>query len=201
MKRFFLLLFLFAATAHAQSFLITGTASPTAGVIGYNVYRANCTGIVTSGVCSTDSTAVFSKLAAGASMVVTSLTDSTAVAGNSYIYYVTAVCPTSGPCQGESAPSNHLAVSIPPAPPSGVTLTSVTAIANPDGTQTITAKWSDTNPVQQTFSFSDGLSVKNQGLTSSSTGTFAERYTAIGSATIYFTVCDAAGQCASQKAM
>src|SRR5579863_504691 len=125
-------LLMFTSTLHANSTLTAvatpdpQTGAPTVSlswtlsaigappVISQNMYRAACTGTVTSGVCSTDSTETFAKLPAGINAVTATFTDTTVVAGSSYIYYVTAVCPATGTCVGESIPSNHVAVTVPP---------------------------------------------------------------------------------------
>jgi hypothetical protein len=211
MKKILLLAILFLSLsipsrAQTHSASLSWTPSVTAGVSGQNVYRANCAGTVTAGACSTDSTATFTKLAAGTNLgpTIASFTDSTVAGGSAYIYYVTAVCPATGACQGESVPSGHVATVIPgtpPNPPTGLSLTSVALVINPDGTQTVTAKWTDTNlGVGQSFLFSDGKKVVNQGLTSSTTGTFAEIYKS-APGTVFFSVCDALGQCVSRQAM
>ncbi len=106
MKRLLLLLALivgFAPNAFAQhSAALSWQASPTSGVT-YNVYRAPCTGTVTSNVCSQEGT--FSKLSNVSALA---YTDSAVTAGALYSWYITAV--DSG---GESSGSNHFAAAIP----------------------------------------------------------------------------------------
>jgi hypothetical protein len=192
-----------AVPAPSPSVVLTWTLSPTVGVTSQNVYRAPCTGTVTGSVCSTDSTAVFTKLAAGINLAAaaTTFTDTTVVDGQAYIYYVTAFCPIGQlSCSGESLPSNHAAAAVPggpPQPPSGVVIGSVTATVN-GANKTVVARWTDTNAVGQYFSFTDGTKFLNQGLTSSLTGSFAEEVVVPATTTITFFACDATGSCASQ---
>lgn len=193
-----------AATPLSPSVVLTWTLSPTVGVTSQNVYRAPCTGTVTNSACSTDSTATFTKLPAGTALgpTVATFTDTTVSDGQAYIYYVTAVCPAAPvqPCNGESLPSNHAAAAVPgvpPQPPSGVTIGSVTAVVN-GANKTVIAKWTDTNAVGQYFSFTDGTKFLNQGLTSSLTGSFAEEVTVPATTIVTFFACDATGSCASQ---
>jgi hypothetical protein len=185
---------------------LSWTLSVGVGIVSQNVYRANCTGTVTAGTCSTDSTATFTKLSAGTAIgpTLTTFSDTTVAAGASYIYYVTAVCPTAGACVGESSPSSHVAGSIPgnpPPPPTGLQILTISKVINPNGSETFTAKWSDTNTsAEQTYSFSNGTQIINQGLTSSLTGTFAEEVTVPNGTAIVFLVSDAMGAQAEQAA-
>jgi hypothetical protein len=67
--------------------------------------------------------------------------------------------------------------------------------------QTILARWSDSNlGAQQSFFFSDGVNILNQGITSSPTGVFAEQYTGPAGAPIYFTVSNSLGESGTQRA-
>jgi len=209
MKRLLVILALIvsvqSAKAQSHSVSLSWVLSSSTGVTSQNVYRGNCTGTVTSGTCSTDSTATFTKLSAGAGLgpAVTTFTDSTVAAGQSYIYYVTAVCPATGACQGESAPSSHVAATIPgnpPPPPTGLSITSVSLNVN-GANETILARWTDTSNTQQHYAFTDGQLYRGQGLTSSASGSFAETLTVPAGTPITFLVCNAEGTCASQKAM
>ena len=93
----------FAQTHHAT---LSWTLSTGTGVVSQNVYRAPCTSAVSNNACTEGTFAVLQNVAA----TVTTFTDSTVTGGNSYSYFVTAVCPTTGACQGESVASNHYAV-------------------------------------------------------------------------------------------
>lgn len=197
MKKLFALALVlgFSVATHAQthSASVTWTLSTSTAVVSQNVYR------------SADAGVTFTKLAAGTALgpAVTSFTDSTVAAGASYQYYVTAVCPTTGACVGESVPSNKVTAVIPgnpPPPPTGLTIGSV-AMNTTGGVETALAKWSDTSGTQQSFFFTDGSKVIAQGLTSSLTGTFAEQWKGTPTSTVWFTVCNSVGACATQKAM
>lgn len=186
-----------------HSVSLSWTAAVTTGVTytGFNVYRALCTGTVTAAVCSTDSTASFSKLSAGTGLPATAVafTDSTVSAGTNYIYYVTSLCAT---CSNqESVPSNHEAVTIPAnqPPPPTLSITSV-AINVTGNTETITASWTDSSGTQQSFKFSNGQIFVAQGLTSDPSGNFVQQWSGPAGTPISFQVSNAAGQFASQAA-
>jgi hypothetical protein len=118
------------------SVTLNWTASTTAGVAGYNVFRAPCTGTVSgtavanggvnNGACSAVGT--FSATALNAAPVAAvSYIDTTVSNGVSYVYEVEAVCPAAG-CStgitGSSAPSSPVAVTLPttgPLPPTNLT--------------------------------------------------------------------------------
>lgn len=150
-----------------------------------NVYRL-------TGACPTG-TAGFTKVTA-TPVTNATYTDSAVVPGN-YCYYVTASL------NGvESIPSGTVQATVPVAPPTGLTITSVAMLIN-GSTETILAKWSDSNPVGQYFAFTDGAKFLGQGLTSSLTGTFAQQLTVPIGTVVTFLACDTMGSCASQKAM
>jgi hypothetical protein len=179
------------------------TTTPVTGVTytGFNAYRAPCTGTVAAQVCSTDSTATFTKLAAGTGLPATTLnfTDTTVSAGTNYIYYVTSLCSTCSTT--ESIPSNHIAVTIPANQPPPPTLSIVSVAINVTGsTETVTAQWTDTSGTQQAFKFSNGTSFLAQGLTSDPSGSFAQQWTGPVGTPIIFMVQNAAGANASQAA-
>ncbi len=184
MKRLAALFFLFAMPIFAHTASISWTNSPDTS--STNVYRL-------AGSCPAG-TAGFTKITA--SPVTTGTYTDPAVTPGAYCYYVTATL------NGvESIPSNTIQANVPVAPPSGLTITSVAKVINSDGTETFTAKWSDTNiSAQQTFAFSNGTSIINQGLTSSLTGTFSEQATVPSGTAIVFLVSDATGSQASESA-
>lgn len=109
--------------AQTHSATVNWLSSATTGA-GYNVYRADCTGTVTNGVCSTEGTF---NLITGTLVSGLTFTDNTVTGGSSYSYYITAVCNTTTTCpvgvNGESKPSAHIAGTIPstfpPQTPSG----------------------------------------------------------------------------------
>ena len=182
---------------------LSWVAPVTTGVVysGFNVYRATCTGTVTAGVCSTDSTATFAKITATAlPATASSFTDTPLSAATSYIWYVTSLCATC--TTQESVPSNHVAGTTTANQPPPPVLSIVSVAMNINGAnETILAKWTDTSGTQQHFSFTDGNLFRGQGITSSLTGTFAETLTVPAGTPITFLVCTAQGNCASQKAM
>lgn len=113
-----LLAFLFLSIAFGQSVTrnvtCSWTASSSAGVTGYNVYRG-VQGLA-PGFAVLNATPITG----------TSFTDTTAVIGSMYLYAVTAITPActattaiTTPC-GESEMSNPTTVPIPPRPASGL---------------------------------------------------------------------------------
>lgn len=109
------------AGAHAGS--TSWGASPTPGIAGYHIWRANCTGAISGGsqasngaisnaTCTpTPALSSFSNIGM-VGPTVTSYVDSTVTAGQQVAYYETAFCPASG-CgagvAGESSPGPILA--------------------------------------------------------------------------------------------
>jgi hypothetical protein len=181
---------------------LSWVAPVTTGVVytGFNVYRATCTGTVTAGVCSTDSTATFAKITATAlPATALSYTDTPLTAATSYIWYVTSLCATC--TTTESIPSNHVAgtttANQPPPPVLSITSVAMNVTGN---TETVTAQWTDTSGTQQAFKFSNGTSFVAQGLTSDPSGNFAQRWTGPAGTPIIFMVSNAAGISASQAA-
>ena len=182
----------FAQTHHAT---LSWTLSTGTGVVSQNVYRAPCTSAVSNNACTEGTFAVLQNVAA----TVTTFTDSTVTGGNSYSYFVTAVCPTTGACQGESVASNHYAVTIPgtpPPPPTGLTITNVAQLSFGRFTYA-SVTWKDTLPAR-TFKFTDasGRSLES-GTTTSQAGT-AYWIGRTPKLPITATVCDANG-CVSKQ--
>jgi len=174
---------------------MTFVASPSAGVTGYNMYRAPCTGTVTANVCSAEGT--FAKLNTVTFTTLT-YTDTTVTAGSLYSYYATAVCPTCNPA--ESGGSNHLGVTVPkdaPLPPSNLALTSVTRNSTGANT-TLTARW--VNGTATTYTVSAGGTVLSSAAAFNATG----NYTAVWGGKVKpgtpltFRVCDLGGTCVSR---
>lgn len=167
-----------SALAQTHSASVAWTPSTSAAVVSQNIYRANCAGTVTANVCSTDSTATFTKLAAGTGIAASaiSFTDSTVAGGQSYIWYVTAVCPATGTCQGESLPSNHIAATIPgtpPPPPTGLSILSV-AVTNVNGQDRLQADWTDANGTATAFTiFGGNGQVLKQGSQTAADGVYS----------------------------
>lgn len=181
-----------AASAQTHDVALSWTASVSTGVTGYNVYRAPCTGTITGGVCSADG--AFAKLTTTL-VSGTTYTDSTVAAGNSYDYYVTAVCATCNP--QESAPSNKVAPTIPgnqPLPPTNVTITSV-ALTIQKGKFYFAANWADGANAQTQFTLTDANgNVVQNGTRLSPTGIYSDSWSAKRLATpLTFRVCDALG--------
>ncbi len=117
-----------SARAQTHSVTLSWSASATANIAGYNVYKATCNGIITLGVCN--NIGMFAKITP-TPIVPTAYTDLAVTAGQLLVYQVTATCPASG-CSsvplitGESAPSNQAGVTIPnpanpPLPPINLT--------------------------------------------------------------------------------
>lgn len=115
MKKLLLLLSLsVAAQSVTRNVTCSWTASTSAGVTGYNVYRAPQGLAPTYAILNT------------APVTSTTFTDTTAIIGNMYLYAVTALTPActattqvTTPC-GESVMSAPTAVPIPPRPTSGL---------------------------------------------------------------------------------
>jgi len=175
---------LIAIPAFAHTASVSWVNSP--DTANTNVYRL-------VGTCPTSLTG-FTKLTT-TPVTTASYTDSTVTVGTTYAYYVTAILNGT-----ESVPSNCISATVPVAPPTGLSITSV-ALSTTGGVETAVAKWSDTSGTQQSFFFTDGNKVIAQGLTSSLTGTFAEQWKGTPTSTVLFTVCNSVGQCATQKAM
>lgn len=198
MKKFLfvLALTLCATVSHAQATPPTGTPhqvnlswtapSPVGGsgtIAGYYVYRS-ISGAAFAKLFSTTITALSYSDVAVASGQVPSYCASTLDSKNA-----------------ESACSVVVSVTVPSNPnPPTLSISSV-AMNVTGGVETIVARWNDTNLVGESFFFSDGTRILNQGLTSSANGAFAELFTGPSGVPIYFTVCNSAGQCASQQAM
>jgi len=117
-----------SARAQTHSVTLSWSASATANIAGYNVYRAPCNGTITAGVCS--SVGTFTKITP-TPIVPLNYVDLAVTAGQLLVYQVTATCPPTG-CSavplitGESVPSNQVAVTIPnpanpPLPPANLT--------------------------------------------------------------------------------
>ena len=198
-----------AVLPHSAS--LSWTLSPTVGA-SHNVYRAPCTGTVSAGVCSTEG--AFVKLQTLAPLTKT-YTDSTVAAGGKYAYYVAASCvapacgndATGAPIDGESAPSNHVGVSVPmdpvpPQPPSGLSLVSV-AQSLTGANATLTASWTDDPGVSTTYSvWVAGRRILTSGVSVNDTGTYQKSwgFKVKPGTQIYFSVCDTNNVCQSKAA-
>lgn len=195
------LFFFYSPSLYAQSpsASLSWTLSTNAAVTSQNVYRAPCNGTVTSGTCSSEG--AFAKLPAGTAISPTlaTFTDSSVTRGQSYSYYVTAVCPASGACVGESLPSNHYAASIPgaiPPPPTGLSITSV-AMNNVNGQDRFQANWTDSSGATTAFTiFGAQGQVLKQASQTTANGIYSYAIL-IPVQNGAFSVCDAKG-CTSQ---
>jgi hypothetical protein len=195
MKRIAIFVFLFSASVTCgQTAKLTWVASNTAGVTGYNVYRAPCTGTITGSACS--SAGPFAKLNAALIAGVT-YTDATGAPGTVYDYYVTAMCPTA--CTpAESAASNHFAVTI----PSGLKITN-TSRTSSGNRVTVTAAWTDAPLIKTTYTlaYAQTGAVLTTGSLTNATGNYSMTWTGKvtpPSAALAFKVCDTTGACATQ---
>ena len=176
-------------------------ASTTTGV-SYNVYRAPCTGTIsTSNVCSAEGT--FAKIGNATTLT---YVDSTVAAGSNYSYYVTALCGTTG-CptgtQGESAASNHIGAAIPfnaPAPPGNLAITSVARYTNPDGSTGIVAKWEGVPNMKMTYAFYGNGKVLTSATVSNASGVYQANWTGTikTGASVGVEICAANGACSSK---
>jgi hypothetical protein len=149
-QAFLLLALLLPISAFAQhSARINFTVSSTPGVASYDAYRAPCTGAVTS--TNTCPEGTFAKVG---STTTSPYIDTAVTAGSAYAYYLIAVCPSTGctaTVKGSSAPSNHIAATIPfdaPQPPVLLDITTARVIRNGANVQ-LSASWVD-NPGFQT---------------------------------------------------
>lgn len=135
----------------------------------------------------------FTKLTASP-VTTAAFTDTAVNAGTTYAFYLTAFL------NGvESIPSSCISVIIPVAPPSGLTIKSVTMNLS-GGKETILAQWNNDSGAAQHFSFSDGKNFLGQGLIGPASGSFAETLTVAAGTTVIFSVDDASGQTARQQA-
>ena len=188
-----------AALAQGHSATRTFTASPTAGVTGYNMYRAPCTGTITTNVCSAAGTPV--KLNSTPFTALT-YTDSTVAAGALYDYYATAVCPTTCTTT-ESAPSNHFAVTIPKdvvLPPGNLAVTTVTRNLMPNGNTQIVAGWASLPGTATTYTLYGNGRVLATGVLRNSSGNYLATWNGalkVGT-DVTFEVCTSAGECSSK---
>ena len=185
-----LLLFSLPILAQTHSASVSRTVSTSTAVISQNVYRSSDAGVT------------FTKLAAGTGLAATAttFTDSTAAAGATYQYYVTAVCPTTGACIGESIPSNKVTAVIPgnpPPPPTGLTITSV-AINNVNGQDRLQVNWTaPTNDSTAFTIFGGNGQVLKQGSQTTSNGVYSYAILIpVQNGTV--SICDARG-CTSQN--
>jgi hypothetical protein len=183
-------------TLAQHSVSLSFTASVTAGVTRYNLYRAVCTGTVTGGTCSAEGP--FTNIG---NTTTTNFVDSTVVAGGLYSYYVTAVCPTA--CNPtESVGSNHVAAVVPkdpPAPPTGLSITTVSRNSTGANT-TLSASYTATPNVRTTYAFRSGSSVISSGAQVNATGTYAVSWSGKlkPGTPVVFQVCDANNSCDSR---
>jgi len=207
MKRFtlvvFLLLLLTSLPARAQGHSVTlaFTASSTVGVTGYNMYRAPCTGTITANVCS--AAGIATKLSVTPFNAL-SYTDTAVVAGGSYDYYATAVCPTTICTTAESVPSNHWAVNVPKdvsQPPGNLTAPTVTRNSSGANT-TISARWTDAPSLPTTYRLVDSFgSLLTSGTVSNPQGSYSVSWAGkVKPGTLLtFTVCDSTSGCKAAR--
>jgi len=188
-----------AALAQGHSATLTFGASPTAGVTGYNMYRAPCTGTITANICSAAGTPA--KLNATPFTTLT-YTDNAVAAGALYDYYATAVCPTT--CTAtESGPSNHFAVTIPKdvvLPPGNLAVTVVTRNLMPNGNTQVTAGWASLPGTATTYTLYGNGKVLTTGTLRNSSGNYLATWNGALKAgtSVTFEVCTAAGECSSK---
>lgn len=125
-----------AACQTSHKVTLGWTASATVGVSNYKIYRAPCNVAVTNNVCPVISEGTFAYIGQVSAPAIT-YTDSTVIAGASYSYYITSLCPSGGGCGtdsngnpiiGESAASMHVGAAIPATPLQPTAPTNVTAI-------------------------------------------------------------------------
>lgn len=184
------------ASASASSVSLSWNLSSTSGVISQNVYRAPCTGTITSGVCSADGAfAVISNVSA----TTVTYIDSMVIAGGKYDYYVTAVCPATGACVGESVPSVHIAATVPgtsPNPPTGLTITNVAVNALPNNQQQVIIAWSDVPNRKVTYELWGDTELKH-GSVRPVNGTYQIAWTGRNMGKYYYRLCDTTGFCTS----
>ena len=134
------LLLLLVPTARAQH-KVTLTWQNSPDTNNTFVYRL-------TGPCPTP-LAGFTKLTASP-VTTTTYADSAVNAGTTYAYMVTAFLNNL-----ESVPSNCISATVPVAPPSGLTITSV-AINNVNGQDRLQADWTDTNGAATAFTIFGG---------------------------------------------
>ena len=204
MKRTISALFLFLLSAigtFAQhSATLNWQASPTAGLAGYAIYRAPCTGTVSGNTCSAEGT--FAKLSVVSALT---YTDTTVTGGSLYSYYVTAVCPSAGcssSISGESVGSNHIGIIVPkdpPQPPAGLTITTVSKSSTGANT-TLSANWTTTPNIQTTYTFMSSGQVLGRGSQVNTTGAYTAGW--IGKlkpgSNVVFQACDTNNSCDSR---
>lgn len=120
-----LILLLAGSPAFAHSATLSWTDSVTPGVVSYDVYRAQCTvpysnvgGVFENVTCSFIGSPSLIGSTSSSGLVDTAIS-----AGQSYEYYVTAVCGSG--CTGMSGPSNTVVITVAPAPPTNPVVPSV----------------------------------------------------------------------------
>jgi hypothetical protein len=199
MKRLLLplVLFLSSLAAAQHSATINWNASATSGIDGYKIYRASCTEITGTSCTGTEGT--FAEVGSVNSST-TSYQDTTASANTKYVYYVTAFCPVAGECsagvEGESAASNHWAVTIPadPAtPPAAPAITGITVALTTHGVnQDILARWQFTPNKETAYFLKDANgTVLKYGTVINKTGVYSVSLRTRGrSAPFSLTVCE-----------
>jgi len=185
-----LLLFSLPVFAQSHSASLSWTLSTSTAVVSQNVYRSSDAGVT------------FTKLAAGTGLAatITTFTDSTAAAGATYQYYVTAVCPTTGACTGESIPSNKVTAVIPgntPPPPTGLSITNI-AINNVNGQDRLQVDWTAPANSATAFTIFGGQGqVLKQGSQTTANGVYSYAIL-IPVQNGVVTICDSKG-CTSQN--
>ena len=203
-----MLVFVPVQAAAQHSVALSATASTTPGIAGYNVYRAPCTGTVTSGLCTAEGT--FAKINA-AVLTAPNYTDATVLGGFLYSYYMTATCPAAGcatdaqgnKISGESTASNHIGAAIaptPPLPPGNLAITSVARYTNPDGSTYVIAKWQGVPNLKSTYTFYGNGKVLSTNTVANASGIYQASWQGaikVGAA-VSFEVCDANGACSSK---
>ena len=170
-------------TAHSVTLGWTAP-SPVGGsgtVAGYNLYKSIAS-------------AAYSKVNA-TPIAVLNYTDTSVSAGQALSY-----CASTIDSKGqESACSIAVTATVPTNPnPPTLTITSV-AMNITGNTETVLAKWTNTNSVGQHFTFSDGHNFISQGLIGPTSGTFAQQVVVPAGTNVIFSVDDATGAFASQK--
>ena len=209
MKRMFLIavaalvMYVPISSAQTHSVVLSFTASPTTGIAGYHIYRAPCTGTVSTNLCSAAGT--YAIIGTNTATTLT-YTDTTVAAGAQYAYYVTAYCPPSN-CSatlgGESGPSNIIGLVIPlnpPLPPGNLAITSVARNITTSGNTTVVATWQAVPYMPTTYTFYGNGQVLTHGTLKDASGIYTATWTGrIGDgASVSFEVCTGAGQCSSK---
>lgn len=158
---------------------------PSSTACSQNIYR--CTGAT----CTLSGPPL-----ASLSATATTFTDTAVSANTDYVYGVTFVVGSS-----ESVLSNQVTAVIPalPNPPSGLSVTSVVAFKNSDGTTTVIAQYQDAPNRTTKFQIAQlyPYKVEKSGSLVNSNGNYTVSWTGLLSGRAYLDVCDSTGKCAS----